>query len=329
MSVRPISVVVLLGLILLAQPGWSQEPSQDLDSRLIQAAGNLFPTTGSVQPSYTVTSLRFIERYADGFEYHTYQVHNFSADPVGRFTRVVIHVDAVSRIDFGVRLEDGRLKSVAPLEPIRFGKQPFPEFSELLASFEGRPVRDFATGMSGFFEALDSLAPAAAGPPKPISRPKEKPSTPVFTVTQPELLPGDPMPRFEAQDLAGRPIDESMFQGTRTAVLVASLAQGMSRDMLDAMHAGLASYPDISFLLILTDNAATAEAHARYLRGSAGLLQDAALDPKGALRKAFKCRVIPYLQIFGSNGRLQSSSFWKGRQALGALLALDKEVGGR
>ncbi|MBI4871264.1 MAG: hypothetical protein HY814_06815 [Candidatus Riflebacteria bacterium] len=312
-------LILLASSVFVQQPAAGAEPTAAFDPEpaLLSLAARRF-ATASAAGTLSVTAVRRVDRYAEGLRFDTYELRDAAGSSLGRVTRLQVFPDPRSTIDLAVSLEATRVTSVEPLRPVVLAGKPFPELPRLFDAVKGRPAEDFASGMSQFFEALTGLGEAAAGPPRAPARaaPRSARTTPLVSLTQPELRVGEPMPPLDARDVSGRPVAAAAFAGKRTAVLVGNVTEGMTRDMLGALADGVRQRPEMALAVILVNPAATILEYQRYLPGREWAVAQAVPDPSGELRRAFKAPVLPYLHVFDARGKLVKKAFWQGAAEL-------------
>jgi hypothetical protein len=115
------------------------------------AAVKLFPESKGATP--VVSAVKYVERYVDGFEYQVFDTTLPDGKKLGRFTRVLVHPDARSRLDFAVRIDRDRITAFEPVFPILVNGKPFKELPLIFQTVGSLPVPAYAQPLEKFFGA--------------------------------------------------------------------------------------------------------------------------------------------------------------------------------
>ncbi|MBI4861705.1 MAG: hypothetical protein HY815_15805 [Candidatus Riflebacteria bacterium] len=255
-------LVVLMLAVAAAAAAQAPEPITTLQDRfdpresLVRIAGSFFPE--SAAPSLVVTQMRHMERFSDGFRYDTFDVRDQAGKTLGQMVRIQVFPDVTCRIDFAVKLLQGKILAAEPLRPMVLGGKPFTALPLLFEALKGRAVSSYAGGLARIFHGLSFLEQGAKGPPpqRPRPPPGASPEPPLVTVSQPSLDLGEPVPAFNLKDLAGRSIVPETFKGRPLVVVLGRLQEGMSRESLGFVATEVARYPGFAFLPILVNTPA-------------------------------------------------------------------------
>lgn len=294
------------------------------------AAVKLFPESKGATP--VVSAVKYVERYVDGFEYQVFETTLPDGKKLGRFTRVLVHPDARSRLDFAVRIDQDRITAFEPVFPILVNGKPFKELPLIFQTVGSLPVPAYAQPLEKFFGALRLVSKADAAPPPPY---KPVPGAqPILSVESRRLALGQPMPGFELQDLTGATVSSTGWKGRPAIVAFGELKEEASRVLLKTVERFAETVPETNVLKVLLDSAQQKDDLISLEREPEVLLRRAALDPDRKLATLFQVPLTPYVYVFDRQGKVAYSASWPGADKLRSELAetfeklLKRKLGG-
>lgn len=280
------------------------------------ATSKLFAASQGKSP--ILTHVKYVERFLDGFEYDTFDASLPGGSPLGRFTRIQVHPDAASQIDFIIALEKDHIVGFQPVRPIVLGGQPFKELEDYFNRMRELPIQAYAHPLEKLFAGLRLAGPAAAGPLPPLQpRPG---ATPIIQIETRKLKPGQPMPAFSVTDLWGRSITNAALTTRPCVVALGTIREEASRVMLKTAERFVAGVPEAAILTVLADSPGDKETYLGLEKEPSVLLAHAALDPDKKLMNAFQAPHTPYLYVFDAAGKVAFSTIWRGADALASDL---------
>ncbi|MBI4865406.1 MAG: redoxin domain-containing protein [Candidatus Wallbacteria bacterium] len=285
-------------------------------SAVAAAAGKLFPESGGATP--TVTSVKYVERFVDGFEYEVFEVVGAAGARLGRLTRVQVHPDARSTIDFAVRLEKDRIVGFQPVRPIRLGGKPFDELGFYFENLAPLGVGAYAHPLEKLFGSLRLLSTADVepGPYRP-----QPGAPPVLTMESRKLALGDPMPEFQVQGLEGQTLSRAAFAGKPAIIAFGSIREEASRVMLKRVERFAGTVAEAGVLKVLVDTAEEKDLFLGLENDPESLLAHGTIDPEKALRDLFRVPLTPYVYVFDRESKVVFAGSWRGADALSSDLA--------
>ncbi|MBI4861987.1 MAG: hypothetical protein HY815_17280 [Candidatus Riflebacteria bacterium] len=284
---------------------------------LVKIAGTLYPE--SAPATVTVTRVKTLERFLEGFRYETYGTVDAAGKQQGELVRVQAFPDARSTIDFAVRVADGKVVGMEPVRPIRTGGVKIVGLPVLFKRLERRAMSQYAGGLADVFRGLALLEEGAAGPLRPP--PRTSGAAPLLVVRERRPVVGDHMPEFSVTTLGRADVSLRMLKGRPLVVVVADVRSGLSRDMLHYAAVALSRRPQVVFLPVLNNREGDLSLIAHAGVETAGWLPRAVLDFDGGLRRAFAAPMLPYMILYDKYGHVVGHTYWKGTAAMERDLA--------
>jgi hypothetical protein len=273
----------------------------NLTGALQKVAYDLFgPPRGSV---LTIEKQHDHWRVHDGVSFEKYQVSLRKKGTLGSFVRVRAFPGGQSTVDLAVKVEDGRIVAVEPIQPVVIRGVPFLAFPQLLLGLKEYQVSQYAAGLGRLFQSLVHLELARGGSVPELTRPQVEVLARWAKATRPPLEPGTTMPEFSVRDDTGRLVESAKLRSKPSLIVLGSILDDRTRSALEWMARYLSGKPDRFAVVEVMLNLSTSVAQ---YRSRGGVFSGTVVpDFEQEVYRVFRCTFTPAIYAFDAQGRFQ------------------------